>query len=109
MEAGISAWGLSENKATPEGRESTPAPMMLFARLKVEVAMLAPSPGLVCGATSAAVIATLPPARVMPPRAALEGECSECTETSSSNPMKRSLFLIITEATINVLARCVSG
>jgi hypothetical protein len=43
MLAGMRAAGWSEKNDTPEGRDKTPAPMIHFARLKVEAAMVAPS------------------------------------------------------------------
>jgi len=40
MVAGIRALLSSAKKATPEGRDRTPAPMTLFARLKVDAAIV---------------------------------------------------------------------
>ena len=42
--AGSRAMGASEKNATPLGSDKTPAPIILLARLKVEVAMVASPP-----------------------------------------------------------------
>ena len=42
--AGTNARGASEKNATPLGSDKTPAPIMLFARLNVEAAILASPP-----------------------------------------------------------------
>jgi hypothetical protein len=46
--AGTRALGSSARKATPDGSDSTPAPMMLLARLNVDVAIVAVPPEGLC-------------------------------------------------------------
>jgi hypothetical protein len=55
MLAGMMAVGEDEKKATPLGSERTPAPMILFARLNVEAAMVALPPNF--GFTSLLAVA----------------------------------------------------
>lgn len=54
---GISALGSSARNATPEGSDSTPAPITLFAKLNVDVAIVALPPVLMVSCSALIVAA----------------------------------------------------